>query len=210
MLEVCRLACVRGDKSLYQDLSFTLKPGELLQLFAPNGGGKSSLLRQLCGLLPTSKKKIYWQSKDVTESPIVFKQSMIYIGHKNNLQLLLSPSDNLKFLATVSGASIPTETELNEALKTVGLSAVKHLPCQELSAGQRQRASLARLLLKPVPLWILDEPFSALDKQGKEMLTQMLKTHADNGGLAIVATHQAVQISQTCVKTLELPTYEAA
>lgn len=205
MLEVSELACARGDRALFSSLNLTVTPGLLLAIVGENGSGKSSLLRMLCGLLPRERGVIQWNGTDIDRLKDDYTQHVTYLGHLNGIKDDLTPSENLQISAQLFGDD-QSGASAREALQAVGLG--RHtlkLPTRVLSQGQKRRVALARLWLSKRPLWILDEPFAALDESGTALLTQQFKRHLDGGGMAIVATHQEVGLPQESVRYLRLP-----
>lgn len=205
MLEAIDLACVRGERELFSGLNVTVTPGLLFAIVGENGSGKSSLLRMLCGLLPRERGVIRWNGTDIVELKDEFTQHLTYLGHLNGIKDDLTPVENLQISAHLSGDD-PSAGSAHEALQAVGLGRrVQALPTRVLSQGQKRRVALARLWLSRRLLWILDEPFAALDDVGTALLTEQLSRHLDAGGMAVVATHQAVGVRQESLRSLRLP-----
>ena len=200
MLDVEHLACTRGDRPLFRDLSFSLKPGELLHLQGANGSGKTTLLRTLCGLSRPASGTIRWNGRPVDDDRAEFLAKLCYIGHPNALHGDLTGRENLEFEACLSGARSAARTALAEA----GLGAVASLPTKLLSQGQKRRTALARLRVTTQPLWILDEPLTALDRRSTEVLLELFALHLDRGGLIILTSHQDVSLADWPVLTLSL------
>lgn len=179
----------RGHRRLFEGLELDLAPGEILQLSGPNGSGKSTLMRILAGFLQPDAGSIRWKGLVEDAEIAAF---IHYHGHSDGLRDALTPAENLSFAVGLLGgdrAAIPG------ALTRLGAGALADLPVQVLSAGQRRRVALARLLAAPRPVWLLDEPLAALDAAGQTLVSQLLAEHARAGGMAIVATHQALGIS---------------
>jgi len=191
LLSARQLSCERDERVLFSDLSFDLYSGELLQLEGPNGVGKTSLMRLLAGLLPVSSGEILWHAEPLAEQREAFYQSMLFIGHLAGIKAELTPLENLKWFAALEGGQ--AEEDLEEALDRVGLRGFEDHPCHQLSAGQKRRVALARLLFTQRPLWLLDEPFTALDKQGVAAMEQLLSDHAADGGAVILTSHHALE-----------------
>lgn len=189
-LQARALTCVRGDEVIFEGLDLTVTRGEILQVEGDNGSGKTSLLRILCGLATPAEGSVYWNGAAITALGDAYTGQLCYIGHLNGISAELTPLENLVFAASLSTvrATVTPET----VLRRVGLGEQLHLPTRYLSAGQRRRVALARLLVNPASLWILDEPFTALDASGKTLVEGLLEEHASAGGLAIVATHQTL------------------
>ena len=205
MLEAIELSCARGERFLFSGLNLTVTPGLLLAIVGENGSGKSSLLRMLCGLLPREGGVIQWDGKDIGRLKDDYTRHLTYLGHLNGIKDDLTPVENLQISAHLSG-DVSSGTSARDALQAVGLGRHVHaLPTRVLSQGQKRRVALARLWLSRRPLWILDEPFSALDDGGTRLLTQQFRSHLDRGGMAVVATHQEVGLPAESVHYLRLP-----
>lgn len=205
MLEAVDLACARGERELFSGLNLTVTPGLLLAIVGENGSGKSSLLRMLCGLLPREQGVIRWNGTEITELNGEYTQHVTYLGHLNGTKEDLTPVENLQISARLAGDKV-TVGSAQEALQAVGLGRRAHrLPTRVLSQGQKRRVALARLWLSSRTLWILDEPFAALDESGTTLLTQQFTRHLGRGGMAIVATHHAIGIAPESLRQLRLP-----
>jgi heme exporter protein A len=177
------LACVRGGREVFSGLSFQVVAGEALILVGPNGAGKSSLLRLVAGLLRPAAGSVALPGGDAELS--VAEQAH-YLGHQDALKPSLTVSENLKFWAEFLGNAKPA---LAAALASVGLDELADLPAAYLSAGQRRRLSVARLLAAPRPLWLLDEPTAALDVAAQARLSDLMRSHLSRGGIILAATH---------------------
>lgn len=196
MLSVSDLSCVRGDKRLFSGVSFSLQAGEWLHLQGDNGTGKTSLLRIVCGLAHAHKGHISWKGKLVEADQDAFRADLAYLGHNLALKEELSALENLLSDAAVAGRPLALELAM-QALSHLGLRGREHLPVRVLSQGQKRRAALARLQSCPAKLWVLDEPFVALDKRAQEVLAEIVSTHIAAGGLALFTSHQPVQLAGT-------------
>ena len=203
MLEVSELECVRGDRRLFADLSFSLEYGELLYLHGHNGSGKTTLMRAICGLFHPSAGEIRWSGESIRELSEEYTREVIYIGHKNGIKDDLTALENLQILSTLDGVHL-SEEQAWDSLERIGLRGYEDLPTQVLSQGQKRRVALARLLAHKAKLWILDEPFTALDKDAVALLQEVIRAHVDGGGMALLTTHQEVQLTDGQVKRLEL------
>src|SRR5262249_7418989 len=181
------LACVRGGRQVFRGINFALGAGEALAVTGPNGAGKSSLLRLAAGLLRPAQGRLALEGGD-TELSI--GEQAHYLGHQDALKPSLSVAENLRFWGRFLGSTVPTGAGKDgAALAAVGLEALVHLPAGYLSAGQRRRLSLARLLAAPRPIGLLDEPTAALDAAAQRMLAELMRAHLAAGGLILAATH---------------------
>lgn len=199
------IACVRGDRTLFEGLNLEINPGSILRISGDNGSGKSSLLRILCGLLTPHTGKVFWGSDPITEDRDQFHGELIYLGHIPALKADFSAIENLMSLALLGGQSISNEEAMN-ALREAGLDRQAHRFIRTLSQGQKQRIALSRLLLpQPKSIWILDEPFNALDRDANRALQNLLINHVNRGGIVALSSHQDLQIDDNArVIRLEL------
>ncbi len=193
MLEVKNLTCSRGDRELFSDLSFKLKAGQLLRLEGANGSGKTTLLRTLCGLFLADEGEILWEGAAIKEQGEDFRKALLYLGHHNGIKADLTAYENLKLNCLMAGIHVSQE-QLMEALDTIGLFAFEDFPVRSLSQGQKRRVALAKLLLSNAKLWVLDEPFVALDVAAVEQLQGIIIKHLESGGVVILTTHQDVPL----------------
>ena len=203
MLEVADLECVRGDRRLFTNLSFSLSKGELLYLHGHNGSGKTTLMRAVCGLLQPTEGEIRWEGEPIRELREDYTREVLYIGHKNGIKDDLTALENLRILSTLDGVHM-SEEQAWDALERIGLRGFEDLPTQVLSQGPKRRVALARLLAHQARLWILDEPFTALDKAAVGLLQQVIREHLERGGMAFLTTHQEVELTEGQVKRLQL------
>jgi len=201
LLEAINLACARGDRPLFSDLSFALTPGELLHVRGENGSGKTTLLRALCGLSQPAAGEVRWNGQPVREQPEAYREQLCYIGHSNAIHGDLTPVENLQFEACLGAEA---RIEAQPALASQGLGRVACLPAKLLSQGQKRRVALARLAVLERTLWVLDEPFTALDVRAVDRLLASLARHLDRGGLCILTSHQEVSVADWPVRTLTL------
>ena len=202
MLVAQNLACLKGNRLLFRHLELVISPGQLWILKGPNGVGKTSLLRLLAGLATPEVGEVTWQKIPITRDRAHFHRALLYIGHHGALHDLLTPLENLRFTCQVSGdwhVKLGVDDErCIQALVRMGLGDRLDLPCRVLSQGQRRRVGLARLFLSAHrPLWILDEPFTALDVNAVADLAETLDTHCAAGGAVVLTTHQTVNFQTT-------------
>ncbi|MDH5612330.1 MAG: cytochrome c biogenesis heme-transporting ATPase CcmA [Gammaproteobacteria bacterium] len=193
LLETRQLECVRDDRLLFRDLSFTLAAGEILQIEGANGSGKTSLLRILCGLRLAEAGQVLWQGEDVSEVREDYYANMIYIGHLPCIKGDLTTLENIRSLLDTRSQSVPLD-EIELALTKVGLAGFDDVVAKALSSGQRRRILLAFLLLSKTKLWIMDEPLTALDVHGVALVESMLMEHREAGGSAIFTTHHGMKL----------------
>jgi heme exporter protein A len=180
------LGSIRGGRTLFQDLSFAIGAGEALMVVGPNGSGKTTLLRLIAGLLPPTAGRIALAD---SEEPVA--EAVHFVGHLDALKGALTIRENLAFLRALFG----DEGEaVDEALGRVGIGTLAMLPAEVLSAGQRRRAALARLLVTHRPIWLLDEPANALDADGQTLLARLMREHRGRGGIVVAATHARLDL----------------
>lgn len=205
-LSVQQLQCSRGARTLFQGLSFELKSGQLIWLEGRNGSGKTTLLRTLCGLFLQDEGEVRWQDQPIRKTADVYYQNLFYLGHQNALKSDLNPIENLQVLSRLSGQEV-SEEHLEEALAKMGLAGYEDVPVRSMSQGQQRRVALSRLLVNRAPLWILDEPFVALDVAAVALLQSIIVQHVQNGGMVILTTHQAVPLNEAQMQRLSLDHY---
>lgn len=204
MLEVKGLTCTRGDRTLFRHVSFKLEAGGLLHVAGANGSGKTSLLRILCGLGAVDAGEVRWRGEAIRALREGYWREVVYMGHANALKDDLSATENLLVACTLAGRPA-TDGRVRDALNAFGLAACLHLPVRALSQGQKRRSALARLTLSTsASLWILDEPFSALDVDAVNHLEQSILAYIDGGGSAIFTTHQDVGIGARITQCVDL------
>lgn len=193
------LVGVRGNRLLFKQLNFNLSNGTVLYLQGENGSGKTTLLRTICGLSKPYEGNINWCGENINALAEEYSKHVLYIGHLAGIKEDLTALENLQFSLTLSGANISTD-KAAETLKMLGLAKGLNLPTRMLSQGQKRRVALARLWLQELPLWILDEPFTALDASATSLLKQKIEAFANDGGIVVMTTHQEV--------TLNVPKFE--
>ena len=203
-LEVRKLYCIRGERELFTDISFSLTDGEILQAHGANGSGKTTLLRILAGLTQPEQGKITWQGTSITEQMPAYLAELRYLGHLSGIKLELTPLENVQIAAELHGSSKAMTAE--QALDEVALYGFENEPAGSLSAGQRRRIGLARLLVSPGRLWLLDEPHTSLDKAGMALLQSVLHRQLEQGGMIILASHTPIEIHETHIHSLQLIT----
>jgi heme exporter protein A len=188
------LTLIRGETCLFQDLGFALNPGELLLLEGQNGSGKTSLMRAIAGMLSLESGQIFWNGNDVSRQRQEFHGELVWIAHRTGLKGDLTLVENLRFEACLRPQSNVDSATVYERL---GISRLKTLPLRALSAGQQRRVALARMLLADVPLWLMDEPFTNLDREGRKLVVELVEEHLAKGGMCVMAAHQDVDIKAT-------------
>lgn len=188
-LEARNLACYRGDQCLFESLDLRVGPGELLRIEGANGAGKTSLLRILSGLSRPDAGEVCWAGTPIEKAQSGFARALGYLGHLIGLKLDLTLEENLRVMAALRGQS-PEPLALKALLERLDLWSRRDLRARVLSQGQRQRTALAALVLFGGPLWILDEPFTALDRAGVVLTESLIDTHLESGGLVVLSSHQ--------------------
>ncbi len=197
MLTVSQLSCRRGDRRLFSHVSFTLASGQWLHLEGDNGVGKTSLMRLICGLGVPEEGDITWRNEQASatddDEPQTLRNNLIYLGHQLAIKEDLTPLENLRTHAAISGTPLSTSKAM-AALAQMGLRGREQLPVKVLSQGQKRRSALARLIVSEVPLWVLDEPFVALDGTAQQVLRTVINSHLSHGGMVLLTSHQAVSL----------------
>jgi heme exporter protein A len=202
MLEVINLECVRGDRTLFKDLNFKVAAGELIELRGANGSGKTSLLRILGGLAAPAAGAVRWQGKNIRKLSEEYFAAVAYLGHQNGVKSELSAIENLSISSGLSGRNL-SKDQAQQILVRVGLSQYA-MPTRFLSAGQRRRVGLARLLSSMASLWLLDEVLTSLDEAAVNMTRDLISEHLEQGGMAIIATHQELNLSRESYQRIQL------
>jgi heme exporter protein A len=208
LLEAVALSCERDWRMLFEHLHFHLQAGDMLQISGPNGSGKTSLLRLLAGLMQPTAGSIRLQGKPLAEQRGELARNLLWIGHAAGIKGLLSAEENLAWLCALH---TPVGREaIWQALAAVGLRGFEDVPSHTLSAGQQRRVALARLYLADAPpLWVLDEPFTAIDKQGVAQLERHLAAHCERGGMVVLTTHHSLQHKPATYRELDLGQHAA-
>lgn len=206
LINVENLSAERDGRVLFSGLDFSVGTGQVVQVTGANGTGKTTLLRILCGLLPATAGEIYWRGKLSASQRYEFSRDVLFLGHAPGFKAGLSPRENLQWYFALRQHT--TIDDIDKALAQVGLRGYEDTVCFQLSAGQQRRVALARLLVSSASLWVLDEPFTAIDKQGVGELETIIADHADSGGSVILTSHQDLsasaqvkQISLTAIET---------
>jgi heme exporter protein A len=203
MLDVADLACIRGDRTLFSNLSFSVAPETLLHVRGRNGSGKTTLLRALCGLLRADAGEIRWRGENIRDLAEDYHKDLLYFGHVNGIKADLTGLENLRIAATLDQDPVD-DAEVMAALDRIGLAGFGDLPTRMLSQGQKKRVALARLMLSRAPLWILDEPFTALDVDAVDLLQELIAEQVAGGGSVVLTTHQEVELTRGEIQRLTL------
>lgn len=202
-LIVKNLTCLRNHRLLFRGINFTLNPGEVLHVHGENGVGKSSLLRILCGLLEPAEGEIRWRGELNSADPFQYKRDIGYLGHKLGLKDRLTVAENIKIFID-SRNSEQSEQLINEVLNRMGIFNLKNHLCETLSAGQKQRTAIARLLARKCTVWLLDEPFTSIDIAGIDVLETVIQEHTKEGGMVVLTSHQPVELKEISLQMLYL------
>jgi len=203
MLAVSGLACVRGERELFASLDFTVAAGECLHVQGENGSGKTSLLRIVCGLAHAAAGEVRWNGEPTRDLGDAWHRDMLYLGHHHAVKDDLTPRENLLLAARLDGDPAD-EPAVLDALMRLGLQHRVDLPVRHLSQGQRRRVALARLVTRPARLWILDEPFTALDTSAIATIGALIVAHLAAGGLVLLTSHQALDLPGVAPRQLRL------
>jgi heme exporter protein A len=200
-LAVDRVHVWRGDRHVLRGVSLAVPPGELLHIRGANGAGKTTLLRVVCGLLRPEQGSVAWRGTPIQQDPMAYQAAMTYASHEPALKGDLTALENLRF--AVGLKRTVSDADLRVYMDQAGVGPCADLPARVLSAGQRRRVSMARIVAVRASLWLLDEPFTNLDARGSELMLHLLERHLSDGGLAVVVAHHELGLSRS-VPCLEL------
>ncbi len=201
-LEAIRLECTRNDLILFSNLDFHIEAGEILQVHGANGSGKTSLLRILCGLALPNAGEVFWIGSNIQDLRSGYLRELNYIGHSNGIKAELTPLENIIAIQALTVQQ--NNISHLQALEQMGIVEFKDIPVRKLSSGQRRRVALSRLLVTQASLWILDEPFTALDESGKQLTHQLIEKHTQDKGITVIVTHEDLNIPENKIKKLVL------
>lgn len=202
-LSASGLTCIKRDRVLFEALTFSVESGQLIYLRGPNGAGKTSLLRILTGLSDPIAGDVLYDGQPILSSSSTYLKQLVYLGHKPGLNMGLNALENLRYWCAQHGVE-QTDEQIYLVLEHLGLVGMEGIPVRFLSAGQQRRVALSRLWLKPAAVWILDEPFTALDVQGVSLLERKFKAHAENGGMIVTTSHQPLSEEAGALRTMDL------
>ena len=192
-LEAREITCVRGERELFSGLSLQVLPGQCLHIRGENGVGKTSLLRILTGLASPEVGEVLWNGRSIKKDASDYHSQLLFLGHRDALKEDLSALENLRMYAAIDGIAL-SEQDAFASLWRFGLKGREDLPVNCLSAGQKKRVLMARIVTRRAPVWILDEPFNALDAHAVAELQGLIAEHLENGGLAVLTSHQPLAI----------------
>lgn len=201
LINAINLTCIREERILFENLSLSICPGDIVQIEGANGSGKTSLLRILAGLSQPYEGTVYFQDKAISQTRELFYQNLLFLGHLPGVKDEMSAQENLEFNLALHGLD---KKSAEATLNTVDLLGFEDALASQLSAGQHRRIALARLWQSQAPIWILDEPFTAIDKLGVAKLEQLFLQHANNGGCVILTTHQDLSFDNDRIKKITL------
>ncbi|KJF90363.1 cytochrome c biogenesis heme-transporting ATPase CcmA [Photobacterium leiognathi] len=214
MLSVADLSCVRDERLLFDELSFTISSGELVQIEGHNGAGKTTLLRIIAGLGRADSGQVLWNQEDIHTAREDFHQELLFLGHQTGVKRELTAFENLAFFQAMhkcnegsdlkGSPKVTGDDALWQALAHVGLAGREDVPAGQLSAGQQRRVALARLWLSNHKLWVLDEPLTAIDKQGVKVLENLFLSHVERGGMVLLTTHQDMFTDSNHLRKIKL------
>lgn len=205
-LEFDQFACERDGHPLFNPLSFSVGGGEVVQIAGPNGAGKTTFLRAMCGLFSEWSGEFRWKGTALRSPSYDMRSEILYLGHQPGVKASLTARENLEWTFGVQGRRFPGSVEA--ALERVGLAGYEDFACHQLSAGQVRRVALARLYVTDAPIWVLDEPFTAIDRKGVANFETLILAHASNGGSVLLTTHQP--LATDSVRLIQLEPYRGA
>ncbi len=202
MIDAQKITAIRNERILFEDLSFYSGRGDIVHIRGNNGAGKTTLMRMLCALSRPQRGKIRWDGVDIYENPQQYCQKFIYVGHDNGLKSDLTVAENIHFDRTIRANQ--SQHSISEVMQRLGIQRYANVPCRYLSAGQKRRVALSRIVASDAILWFLDEPFTALDETAQELVVRLLAEHQKKGGASIVTSHQPVQWDEIQVDELNI------
>jgi heme exporter protein A len=200
-LQAHDLGCARNDRELFSGLGFSLQPREALLIEGRNGSGKSTLLRILCGIRRQDSGEVNWCGEGIDRPGSDYHAHLVYVGHTDGIKLDLTALENLQIARVMD---TPSSQTMEDVLEHVGLYEYEDVLARNMSAGQRRRLALARLLVTDCRIWILDEPFTALDRESREMFCGLMRDHLMRGGMVILAAHHDIELDDVVVKRINL------
>lgn len=201
LLRLSRFACRRDNRALFSDIEYEIRCGDIVQITGHNGAGKTTLLRAIMGFIPDYEGDIFWRGQPINDVRYDFTRELLFIGHLTGIKKSLTPRENLRFLSNIQGAA--DIEQIDYALEQVGLYGYEDTLGYQLSAGQYRRVALARLYMSQARLWILDEPYTALDAQAVSNVEALLMQHAAQGGCVVFTSHQPPSIESLRVLSLQ-------
>ncbi len=196
------LECARQNNILFKGLSLTMEDGALLQINGANGSGKSSLLQICAGLIQITTGEVLWNNININQQRYEFQSNILYIGHANAIKATLTVEENMTIIHSLTGSK--SKINYSAILKKIGMSGMNKIFAYNMSAGQKRRLGLTKLFMTKSKLWFLDEPFNALDKEGKKIIENLIISHCDNGGITIFTTHQRMEINGRPLQSINL------
>lgn len=204
MLEARNIAGSRSELELFRDLSFQALPREIIYVRGPNGAGKTTLLRILCGLVRPDDGMICWDGVPLADCQSEYHQALAYVGHENGIKGDLTAIENLQFFQRIN--SVRSHLSATQVLDRLGILTLAHIPCRYLSAGQKRRVAMSRLLISNARLWLLDEPFTGLDETARQIVSDLVAEHLISEGMCIATSHQPLDYDRFGVKEISLGT----
>ncbi|HEY5642801.1 MAG TPA: cytochrome c biogenesis heme-transporting ATPase CcmA [Woeseiaceae bacterium] len=196
-LSADNLTLIRGERLLFKGLGFALESGQMLLLEGRNGSGKTSLMRAIAGMLSLEAGTIYWNDVPVNKQRQDFHGSLVWLAHRTGLKGDLTLVENLRFESALRSQS---DRDPEAVYERLAIARLKKLALRSLSAGQQRRVALARMLLADVPLWLMDEPFTNLDREGRQLVLELVEEHLAAGGMCVMAAHQDVEINAPVIR----------